>query len=197
MRLSPAICATLGTLLLVPLLSGCSLLFVHGPAPGWQDASAEDLTTMALTTPCTTSRGVLFLDAFGALITGSFAAVFISTGELTDGQGVEMGLWETYGPVIYPVALGVGAIMGNQKVNDCRALYDRLIVLRAGNAVGQATYNWLDEFSPAPDFGADPPDLPVAIPSLRWFDQLFPAFDFGATAFDPVFGGVISNSQGH
>jgi len=55
-------------------------------------------------------------------------------------------------------------------------------------------YAWFAPLFPAPIFGADPPDLPVAIPSLRWFDPLFPAPDFGANAFDPVFRGAISNS---
>jgi hypothetical protein len=101
------------------------------------------------------------------------------------------------GYLAWSAVLTAGAVIGNGKVNQCRAFNARLVESRRGNAFGQATYNWLDEFSPAPDFGADPPDLPVSIPSLSWFDQLFPVFpapDFGANAFDPVFRGAISNS---
>ena len=66
MRLSSSIRATLSVLLLVPFLSGCGLLFVNGPTPGWQNASNEDLETMALTQPCTNSKTVPIID--GAVI---------------------------------------------------------------------------------------------------------------------------------
>jgi hypothetical protein len=54
MHLFPAIRATVGILLVVPFLSGCGLLFVEGPALGWQDQSAEDLPIMATSAPCST-----------------------------------------------------------------------------------------------------------------------------------------------
>jgi hypothetical protein len=47
-------------------------------------------------------------------------------------------------------------------------------------SVGQATYNWLDEFSPVPDFGVASQNLPAIIPPV-W-------------GFSPVFSGSISNS---
>jgi hypothetical protein len=62
MPLSSAIRATVGILLVVPLLSGCGLVLVNGPAPGWEDASAEDLPIMAASAPCTTGKFPLALD---------------------------------------------------------------------------------------------------------------------------------------
>ena len=52
-------------LALIPLLSGCGLLFVNGPPSGWQEIQDPDqLETMRITQPCTTSKGILLLDGF-------------------------------------------------------------------------------------------------------------------------------------
>ena len=67
----------------------------------------------------------------------------------------------------------VGAHKGNQKINDCRMFNARLLELRGGDAVGQATYNWLDEFSPVPDFGVASQNLPAIIPPVRGFSSVF------------------------
>ena len=64
---------------------------------------------------------------------------------------------------------GIGAIVGLNKVNDCRAFNARLMELGQGGASSLTSHEWLDELSP-------PPDL-------------------GVTAFDPVFGLPIK--QGH
>ena len=182
--------ATLALLLIVPLFSGCSLLFVHGPPSGWQDA--QDLEIIALTQPCTSTSKVLpiidgLIGVTGLLLgTVYWAATDNDLDEELRNLGIALLLGSG--------GFGYSTYKGNKNINDCRAFNARLIELRGGDAVGQASYEWLDEFSPAPDFGADPPDLPVAIPSLRWFNQLFPAPDFGANAFDPVFRGAISNS---
>ena len=74
-------------------------------------------------------------------------------------------------------------VRGNRKVNDCRAFNVQLLQLRGGGAVGQATYNWLDEFSPAPDFGVASQNLPAIISPV--------------SGFSPVFSGSISNSPEH
>ena len=50
---------------------------------------------------------------------------------------------------------GTGAIMGLNKVNDCRAFNARLMELGGGGAVGLASYEWLDELFPIPDFRAN------------------------------------------
>ena len=57
MPLSSAIRATVGILLVVPFLSGCGLLFVHGPPSGWQHS--QDLEIIALTQPCTNTSKIL------------------------------------------------------------------------------------------------------------------------------------------
>ena len=72
MRLPPAIRATLVTLLLVPFLSGCSLLFVNGAVSGWETANADDLSTLALTQPCTNSKTLSIIDG----VLAGFNAVY-------------------------------------------------------------------------------------------------------------------------
>ena len=50
-------------LALIPLLSGCGLLFVNGPPSNWQEIQDPDqLETMAITQPCTNSRALVFVD---------------------------------------------------------------------------------------------------------------------------------------
>ena len=79
-----------------------------------------------------------------------------------------MGLAKiSYG--VMGLAAGIGAIVGLNKVNDCRAFTARLLQERRGNEQAQASHEWLDE--------------------------LFPLRDLGVTAFDPVFGLPIK--QGH
>ena len=197
MRLFPAIRATLTPLLLIPFFSGCSLLFVNGPVPGWETANADDLATFALTQPCTNSKTLSIIDGvIGALDAVYGIAIFSDKQGYEDKTDLNANFVGTMS-FVWGGLLGYSMHKGDKNVNDCRAFNARLLESRRGDAVGQATYNWLDEFSPVPDFGVDPPDLPVAIPPLRWFDQLFPVFpapDFGANAFDPVFRGAISNS---
>ena len=55
-----------------PFLSGCGLLVIEGPAPGWQQIEdADALVTMAITRPCIASRILVWVDgvvAFGAVV---------------------------------------------------------------------------------------------------------------------------------
>jgi len=69
------------------------------------------------------------------------------------------------------VAQVFSGLKGNNKMRDCRAFNARMLQAGRGDAVGQATYDWLDGFSP-------PPDL-------------------GVTAFDPVFGLPINLADGN
>ena len=62
----------------------------------------------------------------------------------------------------------------------CRAFNVRLSEEQRRGAQAQATYKWLDDFSPVPDFGVASQDLPAIIPPAR--------------GFSPVFSGSISNS---
>ena len=63
---------------LVPFLSGCGLVFVHGPPSGWQAIQDVDaLETTALTQPCTTSKSVLFIDGVAAALFGILGGIEI------------------------------------------------------------------------------------------------------------------------
>ena len=158
---------------LAPFLSGCGLVFVNGPPSGWQEIQDVDaLETRALTQPCTSSRTLVWVDAvMGVAWLGNLFAYEQTPSSqygytLTDE--IEVGLAKiSYG--VMGLAAGVGAIVGLNKVNDCRAFTARLLQERRGNEQAQASHEWLDE--------------------------LFPLRDLGVTAFDPVFGLPIK--QGH
>ena len=157
---------TLLALALVPLLSGCGLLFVHGPPSGWQEAQDVDvLTRMSLLQPCTSSRTLIGLDVLG-IVMGVVGNV--DPNAMDGTRSDEQLKYLLTGSLI--LAAGIGAIVGLNKTNDCRAFNARLLELRRSDAVGQASHEWLDELSP-------PPDLGVA-------------------AFDPVFGLPMIQSLG-
>ena len=69
----------------------------------------------------------------------------------TTPQEVQAGVERIFS-VVAGVAAAVGAAAGLTKVNDCRAFNARLLELRRSGAVGQASYEWLDELFPRPDF---------------------------------------------
>ena len=160
-------------LALVPFLTGCGLVFVNGPAPGWQEIRDVDaLERMAVSYPCTSDRTLVWVDAvMGVASLGNLFAYEQTPSSqygytLTDE--IEVGLAKiSYG--VMGLAAGVGAIVGLNKTNDCRAFTARLLQERRGNEQAQANHEWLDE--------------------------LFPLRDLGVTAFDPVFGLPIK--QGH
>ena len=88
-------------LALIPLLSGCGLLFVNGPPSGWQEIQDPDqLETMAITQPCTTGKSVLLLDVAGTVIYGTTWGVFVSD------QSDPMPLAER---IMLPLLIPVGA----------------------------------------------------------------------------------------
>jgi len=145
---------------------------VNGPPSGWQEIQDVDaLETRALTQPCTSSRTLVWVDAVTgvAWLGNLFAYEQTPSGQyytLTDE--IEVGLAKIgYG--VMGLAAGIGAIVGLNKVNDCRAFNARLLQERRGNEQAQASHEWLDE--------------------------LFPLRDLGVTAFDPVFGLPIK--RGH
>jgi hypothetical protein len=143
-------------LALVPFLSGCGLGIVHGPPSGWQAIQDVDaLETMALTQPCTTSKGVLFLDWGAAALFVLLAGIAVEDVWPSSSQSDEIGLG------MGAASLGIGglyafsALKGNGRVNDCRAFNARLMGLGGGDAVGQASYESLGELFPIPDFRAN------------------------------------------
>mgnify|MGYP000633885025 FL=1 len=158
---------------LVPFLSGCGLVFVKGPPSGWQEIQDVDaLETRALTQPCTSSRTLVWVDAvmgvtgLGGLFTYEQTPSSQYGYTLTDE--IEVGLAKIgYG--VMGLAAGIGAIVGLNKVNDCRAFTAHLLQERRGNEQAQASHEWLDE--------------------------LFPLPDLGVTGFDPVFGVPINQDH--
>ena len=174
--------ATLAILFIVPFLSGCGLVFVKGPPTGWQGIEDPDqLEISAIAQPCTTSKTLVWLDgsaaAFYAL--GTFSALLVD-----EGPGAPRGsTGSLFISSIMTAITTASMVGGNRKVNDCRVFNARLLQLRGGGAVGQATYNWLDEFSPAPDFGVASQNLPAIISPV--------------SGFSPVFSGSIGNRPEH
>ena len=151
---------TLAILLIVPFLSGCGLLFVNGPPSGWQDIQDQDqLETMALTQPCTASKGILLLDAaMGGLYALGGAAFLFD--EYADQETRTAGA----------VGLGLGGLwvaaagMGNQKVNECRTFNLHLLELRRSGASSLTSHEWLDELFPLPDLGVTGLDPVFGVP---------------------------------
>ena len=155
-------------LALVPFLSGCGLVFVNGPPSGWQEIQDVDaLETRALTQPCTSSRTLVWVDAvmgvtgLGGLFTYEQTPSSQYGYTLTDE--IEVGLAKIgYG--VMGLAAGVGAIVGLNKINDCRAFTARLLQERRGNEQAQASHEWLDELFPLPDLGVTAFDLVFGLP---------------------------------
>ena len=174
--------ATLAILFIVPFLSGCGLVFVKGPPTGWQGVEdADQLEISAIAQPCTTSKTLVWLDGLGAAFL--FTNAIFSTSAASDPGAPSQTGTNAIVNAIAGAITTLATVRGNQKVNECRVFNARLLQLRGGGAVGQATYNWLDEFYPAPDFGVASQNLPAIISPV--------------SGFSPVFSGSISNSPEH
>jgi len=156
---------TLLAIALVAFLSGCGLTFVQGPLSGWQEAQDVDvLTRMSLLQPCTSSRTLVGLDVL-AIVMGVVGNV--DPNAMGGTRSDEVIKYIGTGSLI--LGGGIGAIVGLNKINDCRAFNARLMELGQGGASSVTSHEWLGE--------------------------LFPVPDLGVTAFDPVFGLPIK--QGH
>jgi len=145
-------------LALIPLLSGCGLLFVNGPPSGWQEIQDPDhLEMIRNTQPCTgyARYPLLLLDLVGGF---TFVAGAI--------QGIE----GSHGPSdhLLLAALGTpylaGAVMNVKKGNDCRAFNARVLELREGSSSNLTSYEWLDELFPLPDLGVTGLDPVFGVP---------------------------------
>ena len=152
-------------LTLIPFLSGCGLVFVHGPPSGWQAIQDVDvLTTMSLLQPCTSTEALLGLDVL-AIVMGVVGNV--DPNAMGGTRSDEQLKYLLTGSLI--LGGGIGAIGGLNKVNDCRAFNARLMELGQGGASSLTSHEWLDE--------------------------LFLLPDLGVTAFDPVFGVPIKQGH--
>ena len=141
-------------LALVPFLSACGLGIVHGPPSGWQAIQDVDaLETMALPQPCTTSKGVLFLDWGAAALFGLLAGIAVDISYPPSEQLDEVGLGMGAASLVVGGLYAFSALKGNGRVNDCRALNARLFEPRRGSLSSVVSYEWLDELFPLPDLG--------------------------------------------
>ena len=157
MRLFPAIRETLVTLLLVPFLSGCGILFVNSPPSDWQEIQDPDqFVTIALTQPCTSSRTLVWVDGVvAAAMVISATDDGSSSDHYSDASDYFAAGFERIFSVVTGVGAAVGAAAGFAKVNDCRAFNARLSEERRRSAQSQASYEWSDELFPIPDFRAN------------------------------------------
>ena len=135
-------------LALIPLLSGCGLLFVNGPPSGWQEIQDPDqLETMAITQPCTgnTRYFWLLLDLMGGAFFG--AAAIVGIGDYSPTAQDRLFATALATPYL------AGAVMNVKKGNDCKAFNARVLELREGSSSNLTSYEWLDEIFPLPDLG--------------------------------------------
>ena len=161
---------------LVPFLSGCGLVFVNGPPSGWQEIQDVDaLETRALIQPCTSSRTLVWVDGVVALagVLDLVEGEHDAGGYNTIVDDIEEGLYKI---VIGSLILGggIGAIVGLNKVNDCRAFNARLMELGQGGASSLTSHEWLDELSPPPGLGVTVFDPVFGLPIKRGHWQLAP-----------------------
>jgi len=161
---------TLLALALVAFLSGCGLTFVQGPPSGWQEAQHVDvLTRMSLLQPCTSSGALVGLDVL-AIAVG--VAANLDPGGRTGVRSDDILRIIGTGSLI--LGGGIGAIVGLNKVNDCRAFNARLMELGQGGASSLTSHEWLDELSPPPGLGVTAFDPVFGLPIKRGHWQLAP-----------------------
>ena len=139
---------------------------------------------MSISQPCTSSKIVTTINAVAAVFNGVYGILGIATsdtfGRADQSNAEEALMYRAIGSLIWSPIQAISAVKGLNRVKDCRAFNVRLSEEQRRGAQAQATYNWLDEFSPAPELGVAPQNLPAIIPPVR--------------GFSPVFSGSISNS---
>ena len=143
--------------LLVPMLTGCSTLFVNAPPEDWEDS--PDLQGLALTQPCTSSKALVGVDGILAVLHG--AAALSHTNSYTNDEQLQelnnsMKSMHVGGVLVF---LG-SALEGNQKVEDCKLFNEAVLQQRAGNEEfsllssdwdeKNATIPWIESFGVSP-----------------------------------------------
>ena len=148
-------------LALIPLLSGCGLLFVNGPPSGWQEIQDPDqLEIMAITQPCTNSRALAFVDG-GLAVLNVIGGVQVLTDDYINEDEKK-----AYAAVSF-VWAGVetlATIVGNGRISNCRAFNARVLELREGSSSNLTSYEWLDDLFPLPDLGVTGLDPVFGVP---------------------------------
>ena len=114
----------------VLMMSGCSFLFVRGPASGWEDTQDLDrLRSIAAVRPCTTSKVPPITDGVLGAIYGVLGLVTLLAPDALERAPDATRKEEVFGG-FFITGLGAvniwSAVSGSKKVNDCRALRDKL-----------------------------------------------------------------------
>ena len=119
---------------------------VHLPV-GSRSKIIDDLETLAITQPCTTTaKEILFLD-------GGTAAYGVL--EVVVGSAVSESESTAIGAALAVLFLA-SAVFGAKKVNESRAFNARLMLeRRRGGASSLASHEWLNQPFPVPDLGAN------------------------------------------
>jgi hypothetical protein len=123
-------------------LSGCGIAFVNGPPSGWRESQddSDALRGMAVMQPCSTGKfpiiGDVIIGGFGAglVIAELYNQTQHDPGFVTypDGTRHSVSGWgETEKTVAgFGAALAapylLSAVLGNRKVNDCKAFHEKL-----------------------------------------------------------------------
>ena len=165
-------------LLIVPLFSACSWALVEGPPVGYERFNYV---------PCTAQKVLPMTDAAVSAIFTWLGLVILTEDDFSKAFEKNFTFSKTSAAatsLTTGVLAGASAYIGYSRATECRAAQleiaarNREVTAQNQDESSRSPeYALLGPLIPAPIFGADPPDLPVAIPSLRWFDQLFPAPD--------------------
>ena len=165
-------------LLIVPLFSACSWVLVEAPPVGYERFNYV---------PCTSQKVLPTADAAVSAVTTWLGLAIIFEDDLSPASDYTFSLSKTTSAVTYltsGVLAAVSASIGYKRAKACRAAQmeisarNREVTAQNKDESSRSLeYAWFDPLIPAPILGADPPDRPLAIPSLRWFDPLFPAPD--------------------
>ncbi|MAM02937.1 MAG: hypothetical protein CMH51_05280 [Myxococcales bacterium] len=109
---------TLWILMLIPLLAGCGFLFVDGPPVGWENVEdPSELEAVALMTPCTSGKTLIYMDAaLAAIYALGFSAVAFDDDWYYDAK--TEGLLYTG---LFSGTFGLAAVTGNRRINECAA----------------------------------------------------------------------------
>ena len=149
---------------LVPFLSACGLGIVHGPPSGWQAIQDVDaLETMALTQPCTTSKGLLFLDGAAVAFLGILGGFVLEDSYPPNGNSEEVMVAMGAALIGAGGVYAFSALRANGRVNDCRALNARLSEPRRASSSSVVSFSGAppnaqqsEEFQPRNVISANP-----------------------------------------
>jgi len=168
------------TVLLIPLLSACSWVFVESPPEGYERFNYV---------PCTRSKVVPVIDASVAAASAWVTLMLMTSDDFADkfeGDNTLLNIpgasYSKAGGVL--AFLGSGALagynanLGFKRVSACR---DAQLEVAARNrsmspespelpeaeSPTLPQFSWLDRLFPLPSLGADAPALPVVIPAMH------------------------------